>query len=243
MNIRSNPRHNKTKVLCLAALLLAGIAVYATVARYTVTATIFNTNCTSTINGGNCTLSSDGLTAGYAVYQNGPGVNSTLTPDSTGAGTLYDQWNLSFGNASSRSVYLTLTPINGAPPIFTGSQSFQATLYSRCFTDATASTDQNWTLITSTNYPNGDPTCAMRVLFTSAGVSYTLVMSPAEAAKSEPATGAATVTCTSNTSPCTSWTDVPTTGITNANVANLYNGGSSPIGQYYLSFNVSLTHP
>jgi hypothetical protein len=83
----------------------------------------------------------------------------------------------------------------------------------------------------------------MRVLFTYAGVNYTLVMSPEQAASGEPATGSATVTCTSGTSPCTSWTDVPTSGIANANVANLYNGGSSPIGQYYLTFNITLSHP
>ena len=232
----------------LCALLVLAIAAYATtVVKYTVTATIYNGGCTSTIDNGNCTIANDGS----AVYSTGLGMDSELTPDSTLSSILYDQWNLGIDKTSSRSLYLTLIPITSASPtIFTGSKSFKATLYSRCFTSSAATTEQNWTLITSQTFTGGsDTTCAMRVLFTYNKVSYTLVMSPDQAASGQPATGWATVTCTSGTSPCTSWTDVPTPGVVDqygnpvSNVANLYNGGSLPIGQYYLSFNVSLSHP
>jgi hypothetical protein len=227
-------------VCVLLALAIAAYAAKTTVAKYTVTATISNTDGA----GNPYTFQSDGKGA----YQNGPGITSDLTPDSSGAGTLYDQWNLSFGSASSRSVNLTLQPIGTAPTIFNGSQSFPATVYSRCFSDGTATTDQNWTLITLSSYPQGDTNCAMRILFTYAGIGYTLVMSPAQAASGEPATGTATVTCTSGASPCSSWTDVPTPGLVDgngnplSNVANLYSG-STFVGQYSLSFNVTLTHP
>jgi len=245
--MKANALHNE-RGLWLAALLLVAVAAYAKIIPYPVTATIFNGGCTASFNGtGNCTLQSDG--SGSAVYQNSSSINSALAPDSSTDAIPYYQWNFSFGPSSRRSVYLTLTPVPGtnSPTIFTGSQSFKATLYSRCFTDNTAATEQNWTLITGTNYPNGDSTCAMRVDFTYNSVSYSLVMSPNEAAKGMPATGAATVTCTSGGSPCTAWRDVPTIGVTDpatgldvSNVANLYNGGSTPIGQYYLTFNINL---
>jgi hypothetical protein len=225
---------------CLGLLLLIAIAAYAKIAQYTVTATIYNTDA----NNNPVTLQSDGGSTGYAVYQDSASLNSALAPDSTTDTIPYSQWNLSFGPSSSRSLYLTLVPANpNSPPSPWGSgpRSFKATLYSRCFTDSTAATQQSWTLIP---YGSPDSTCGMRVLFTYGGVNYTLVMSPEQAATGMPPTGSATVTCmSSGTSACTAWTDVATSGITNANIANLYNGGSTPIGQYYLSFNISLTHP
>jgi hypothetical protein len=222
--------------ICLALLL--AVAAYAAMAKYSVTATIYNTDASNNA----VTLQSDGGSKGYAIYQDSPSLNSALAPDSTTDTTPYYQWNVSFGPSSRRSVYLTLTPANSTTTFvpFQGSKSFKATLYSRCFADPGATTYQNWTQI-----PPGspDPNCGMRVLFTYGSVNYTLVMSPEQTATGEPPTGSATVSCKSTTSPCTAWIDVPTTGITNANVANLYNGGSTPIGQYYLTFNISLIHP
>lgn len=228
--------------VCLALLLLVAVIAYAKIIPYPVTATIFNGGCTASFNGtGDCTLQGDG--SGSAIYQNSSSIDSAFAPDSSADAIPYSQWNLSFGPSSRRSVYLTLVPANAnSQPIFTGTQSFKATLYSRCFTDSTAGTQQNWTQIRTS-----DTTCGMRVLFTYGGVNYTLVMSPEQAASGMPATGAATVTCTSGTYPCTLWTDVPTTGVLDpatgfdvSNVANLYNGGASPIGQYYLTFYINL---
>src|SRR5579864_5336088 len=190
--MKANALHNE-RGLWLAALLLVAVDAYAKIIPSPVTATIFNGVCTASFNGtGNCTLQSDG--SGSAVYQNSSSINSALAPDSSTDAIPYYQWNFSFGPSSRRSVYLTLTPTSSASPtIFTGSQSFKATIYSRCFTDSTAATEQNWTLITGANYPQGDTTCAMRVNFTYNSVSYSLVMSPAQAATGEPATGSATV--------------------------------------------------
>jgi hypothetical protein len=221
----TKPPVRLTCALC-ALLVLVIAAVAAT--RYTVTATIYNYDASSKA----FTLQSDGGTS--AVYSTGSGVDSALTPDSSGAGTLYDQWNLDLGH-SSRSYYLTLTPLNGSPTVFLGSLRFNGQLYSRCFTSS--GFYQNWTQI-QPNYP--DTNCAMRANFTYNGTGYSLVMSPAQTGS-----GTATVSCTNwstKSNSCVAWTDVPTAGIANANTANLFSG-STLVGQYYLSFNIVLTHP
>jgi hypothetical protein len=209
--------------LC-ALLALLGLAVIAVAAsKYTVTATMANGCCDANNNA--FTLQSDG----GGSYSNQGTVLSQLTPSNGSAN--YYQWSLDLTN-SSRSFYLTLNPISG-PDLFgspSASLPFNGQVYSRCFTPSLAL--QNWTQIVTS-----DNNCAMRVNFTYQGVSYTLVMSPQYSG-----TGTATVTCMSNSSPCSAWTDVPTPGITSANVANLYNG-SNLIGQYYLSFSITLTHP
>lgn len=158
------------------------------------------------------------------------------TPDGTaamGLRTSNDKTMFDLSN-SSRSFSMTLTPVNGsqAGP-FSGPLAFNGQLYSRCFTPNLGL--QNWTQIVTS-----DNNCAMRANFSYGGVGYSLVMSPQVAG-----TGTATVTCTSNSSPCSSWSDVPTTGpnASNPNVANLYGSGGALVGQYYLSFNISLTHP
>jgi hypothetical protein len=212
----------------LGALLILAVVAVAATARYTVTATIYNLDAA----GNAFTLQSDGSTS--AAYQTGTGIDSALTPDSTGAGTLYYQWNLDLTH-SSRSYYLTLSPLNGSSAVFSGSVSFNGQLYSRCFTSSGGY--QNWTQI-QPNFP--DTNCAMRANFTYNGTGYSLVMSPAQTG-----TGTATVSCSnwsSKSNSCVAWTDVPTAAITNANVANLYSG-STLVGQYYMSFNIVLTHP
>jgi hypothetical protein len=216
------------RLMCaLLALLVIAIAALAA-AKYTVTATI------SDANGTPYTLQSDG----GGSYSTGSGVDSEITPNVPGAGTLYYQWGLDLTN-SSRSFNLTLNGVDsssvGNAP-FVGTLPFNGQLYSRCFTSSGGY--QNWTQI-KIGYP--DTNCAMRVNFTYNGVGYTLVMSP-----SYQGTGTATVSCTNwstSSKSCSAWTDVPTAGITNANVANLYGSGGALVGQYSLSFDITLTHP
>jgi Tfp pilus assembly protein PilV len=212
------------RLMCVLLALL-GLAIAAlAVARYTVTANIYNHDS----NNNAFTLQSDGTAS--AVYSTGSGVASEITPNA-GAGGLY-QWFLNLTN-SSRSFYLTLTPLNGSSAVFSGALPFNGQLFSRCFTSNGGY--QNWTQI-----QYSDSNCAMRANFTYSGTGYSLVMSPTETG-----TGTATVTCTNwstSSKSCSAWTDVPTAGIANANVANLYNGANLA-GQYFLSFNIALTHP
>lgn len=213
------------RLLCaLLALLLVASAALAG-SRYSVTATISNSCCDT--NGNSYALQGDGAGA----YSNAGSLLSQLTPNN--GPTNYYQWSFDLSN-SSRSFSMTLTPVNGsqAGP-FSGPLAFNGQLYSRCFTPSLGL--QNWTQIVTS-----DNNCAMRANFSYGGVGYSLVMSPQVAG-----TGTATVTCTSNSSPCSSWSDVPTTGpnASNPNVANLYGSGGALVGQYYLSFNISLTHP
>ena len=208
-------------ILGLAIALLAA-------SKVTVTGTIYNFDG----NNNALTLQSDGTTS--AVYSPGSGVNSDLTPNVSGAGTLYYQWSFDLGS-SSRSYYLTLTPLNGSPAVFSGSLPFNGQLFSRCFTSSGGY--QNWTQI-QLQLP--DTNCAMRANFTYNGSGYSLVMSPSEAG-----TGTATVSCTNwnaKSNSCAAWTDAPTAGGVNANVAHLYGPGGLT-GQYFLSFSISLTHP
>jgi len=216
--------------LCLLGVLLSVGVSAASTARLTVTGIIYNYDA----DGNAFTLQSDGTSS--AAYSSGTGIDSALTPDSTGAGILYDQWNLDLTH-SSRSYLLTLAPLNGSPSVFSGSLAFNGQLYSRCFTSSGPTNYQNWTLI-QPGFP--DTNCAMRLNFSYNGAGYSLVMSPAQSG-----TGTATVSCTNwstKSKSCVAWTDVPTAGVANANVANLYRG-STLIGQYFLSFSAVITHP
>jgi hypothetical protein len=210
----------------LLAILIVAVGALAA-SKFTVTATIYNFDA----NNSAFTLQSDGATS--AVYSAGSGVNSTLTPNVPGAGTLYYQWSFDL-SSSSRSYYLTLSPLNGSPAIFSGSVPFNGQLVSRCFTSSGGL--QDWTQI-QPQFP--DTNCAMRANFSYNGTGYSLVMSP-----SETGTGTATVSCTNwstKSNSCVAWNVVPTIGIANANVADLYSG--TLIGQYSLSFMATMTHP
>jgi len=223
MTIRRPPIRSMCALLAMLSLAIAAPAA----SKFTVTATIYNFDA----NNNSFTLQSDGSTS--AVYSTGSGVDSEITPNVPGAGTLYYQWGLDLNN-SSRAFYMTLSPLNSSPTVFSGSLPFNGQLYSRCFTSSGGY--QNWTQI-QPQYP--DANCAMRVNFTYNGTGYSLVMSP-----SETGTGTATVTCTNwstSSKSCTAWADTPTAS-TNINVANLYNGGTL-VGQYFLSFNITLSHP
>jgi len=224
MTIRRPPIRSMCALLAMLSLAIAALAA----AKLTVTATIYNFDA----NNNPFTLQSDGSTS--AVYSPGSGVSSELTPNVPGAGVLYYQWSFDLGS-SSRAYYLTLTPLNGSPTVFSGALPFNGQLFSRCFTSSGGL--QNWTQI-QPGFP--DATCAMRANFTYNGSSYSLVMSPTETS-----TGTATVSCTNwstKSNACVAWTDVPTANVTNANVASLY-GPGGVVGQYFLSFNTMLTHP
>jgi hypothetical protein len=209
-------------LLALVSLSFGALAA----AKFSITATINNEDTSNNA----FTLQSDGSTS--AVYTTGSRVDSGLTP--TVGTPLYSQWGLNL-SSSSRSFYLTLKPLNGSPDLFSGQRlAFNGQLFSRCFTSTGAL--QNWTQIQF-----ADATCGMRVDFTFNRVNYSLVMSPTTAG-----TGSATVTCTKFSTisqSCSAWTDVPTPGIMNANVATLFGSGGAVVGQYFLSFNISLTHP
>jgi hypothetical protein len=218
----------------IVVLALTAFAAKST-ANYNITATMFNYDANNEPH----SLQSDGSTS--AVYD--PSTDSSISsylytsPACKTCGTSAFEWDLDVSQ-SSRSFLVTLTPINSSVGPFTGPVAFNGTLRSRCFDPA--NNVFSWLAIQTS-----DTNCAMRVDFTYYNVNYTLVMSPTESG-----TGTATVTCTnwnSTTATCSAWTDVPTTGVTNANVAHLYSvgrGGSmKPIGSYALSFDLSLTHP
>jgi len=224
MTIRRPPIRSMCALLAMLTLAVAAPAA----SQLTVTATIYNFDA----NNNPFTLQSDGSIS--AVYSPGSGVSSNLTPNVNGAGNLYYQWSFDLGS-SPRSYYLTLTPLNGSPTVFSGSLPFNGQLFSRCFTSSGGL--QNWTQIQS-QFPNTN--CAMRANFTHNGNGYSLVMSPTETG-----TGTATVSCTNwstKANACVAWTDVPTANVTTANVANLY-GPGGVVGQYFLSFNITLSHP
>ncbi len=213
-------------LLVVTGMLILSISAWGGIQK-TISATIFNQDSL----GNAYALQSDGTSS--ALYKTGAGVDSDLTPIKAINGTVYFQWDLDLSH-SSRSFYLTLSPLNGSPIVFAGSMAFNGQLYSRCFTSSGGY--QNWTLI-QPQYP--DTNCAMRVNFTYNGTGYSLVMSPEQTG-----TGTATVTCTNwstSSKSCVAWTDVPTGG-SNANVANLYSG-STLVGQYLLSFKITLTNP
>jgi hypothetical protein len=223
-----NPTRSRFAIGLFVLVALA-VAAWAA-AMLNVTATINNYDP----NNAGYTLQSDGTIS--AVYSSGSGVTSNISPNSGGG---YYQWNLDL-SSSSRSFVVTLTPVNGSPAGPFAQAAFNGVLHSRCF-GTNSSTNVNWTTI-QPGYP--DSNCAMRVNFTYNGVAYTLVMSP-----DYPGTGTATVSCTrwsSKTKSCSSWTDVPTAGGANANVANLYAGSpgsQTNIGSYALSFNIGVTNP
>src|ERR1044071_9008209 len=210
--------------ISLFSLLAIGLAFAA--AMLSVTATIDNYDGNSVA----YTLQSDGTNS--ATY------GGNISPN-TGNGTQYYQWNADL-SSSSRSVYVTLTPVNGSSTGPFTRAAFNGVLHSRCF-GTNSGTYVNWTTI-QPGYP--DTNCAMRANFTYTGVPYTLVMSP-----DYPGTGTTTVSCTkwnTKTKSCSAWSDVPTTGSANANVANLYSGDPGLqvlVGSYALSFNISVTNP
>ena len=215
----------KAVLLAVTGMLMLSMSAWGGIQK-TISATIYNQDSL----GNPYTLESDGTSS--ALYKTGAGVDSDLTPIKAINGVVYFQWDLDL--STSRSFYLTLTPLNGSPIVFSGSMAFNGQLYSRCFTSSGGY--QNWTQI-QPNY--ADTNCAMRVNFTYNGTGYSLVMSPEQTG-----TGTATVTCTNwstSSKSCVAWTDVPTGG-TNANVANLYSG-STLVGQYLLSFKITLTNP
>jgi hypothetical protein len=213
----------------LTSITVLGLAMAALAAsKITVTATIYNFDASNNP----FTLQSDGSTS--AVYTPESGVSSNLTPNVAGAGVLYYQWSFDL-SSSSRAYFLTLTPLSGSPPVFSGALPFNGQLFSRCFTSSGGY--QNWTQI-QPEFP--DASCAMRANFTYNGNGYSLVMSPTETG-----TGTATVNCTNwstKANACVAWTDVPTANVTDANVANLY-GPGGVVGQYFFSFNITFTHP
>jgi hypothetical protein len=218
----------------IVVLALTAFAAKST-ANYNITATMFNYNA----NNVPYSLQGDGSTS--TVYN--PNTDSSILsylypdPNCTHCGTTAYEWALDLSQ-SSRFFLVTLTPISSPAGPFTGPVAFKGKLRSRCFDPG--NNVYSWLAIQTS-----DTNCAMRADFTYNNVNYTLVMGP-----NESGTGTTTVTCTkwnSTTTTCSDWTDVPNTGVTNANVAHLYsvgrNGSTKLIGSYALSFNISLTYP
>lgn len=211
------------RILVALTLPLAAVVAAWAAGAFDVTATIYNYNGITPY-----TLQSDGSSS--ATYSGDFTPSTHVVPD-------YYQLDLML--SKSRSVVLTLSPLNGSPaPPFTGPLALPGSiLYSRCFTPSGGY--QDWTQIQPST-PDGN--CSMRVNFTYEGVNYILVMSP-----EYPGTGTATVTCTtwsSSAKSCVAWTDVPNSSAANPNVAFLLNksNGETYVGSYSLSFNVTLTH-
>jgi hypothetical protein len=184
------------------------------------------------------------LTESDGSYPDGPGYGAgSATYTTTGSSPakpttssyVYSSggWYLYLGNQQARTIWLTLASQgvrdsnNNPIPDYYYSSSVEA--YSRCFNGTTE--------IPFTSILNSYTNCSFGVDFSSEGIGYKLVMTPNLPAPG-PATGTATVTCTSNTSPCTSWTIVP-----NGTAANLYQvtrRGLVYLGQYQNTYNISI---
>lgn len=215
----------------LILVLMLTVAAQKTSAGYNMTATLYNYDAANTP----FAFQSDGTAS--AVYSPSSSLLSYAYPDPScrNCGVTGYEWAFDL-TQSSRSFLLTLTPVNGSPAgPFSGTRAFSGEVRSRCF-------DPGNNVFSWLAIQTSDTNCAMRVNFTYQNASYSLVMGPIE-----PGTGTATVACTSwNGSACSAWTDVPTAGVANANVAHLYlsgKRGSTLIGSYALSFNVTLTRP
>lgn len=224
----TNSNVMKRVALGATVLLVVAIGMGSKTPVYTGTLTISNYNGATPY-----TLQSDG---------NGSASYSVEFVDN-GSGTYY-QLNLD-PVPTSRSILLTLTPVNGSPagpfagPVaLSGSTPNPPILFSRCFTPGGTSTYQDWTKIAP---GTPDTNCAMRVNFYYNGVQYTIAMTP-----EYPGTGTATVSCTQTSGgSCVAWTDEPTTGA-NANVAFLYAKGKKTdtlVGSYSMTFSMTVTHP
>lgn len=226
-------------LLLLIALVSGFAAAYgggATSGSYNISATFSNYDA-----GNNpFTLQGDGSSSAIYDPNHDSSILSYLYPDPNckGCGTTGYEWALDLSQ-SSRSFLVALAPVNGSSNgPFLGPTALNGKLRSRCFDPS--NNVYSWLAIQTS-----DSNCAMRVDFTYNNVNYTLVMSPIE-----PGTGTATVTCTSlnsSTSTCSAWTDIPTTGVPNADVAHLYSvsksGKLTLLGSYALSFEMTLTHP
>lgn len=150
-------------------------------------------------------------------------------------------WQLFLGNQSLRTLRLTFSPVNGAPPapVPNGSYSADTEVYSHCYNSANQ--DTGFLPIapgTSNNH------CSLGIDFSSGRTKYRLVMNPVN----YPGTGWATVSCnTTAGTACANWTIVPnTTDTTYATIAYLFeftNKGLAYIGPYRNTFRIDVTNP
>jgi hypothetical protein len=159
-------------------------------------------------------------------YSGGDGVISQIFADS-------GDWVLDLRDQTLRAVHLTFNPV-GLPGPLTGSGSYNARVLSRCFDP-----QDNITGFLEIGEGESNALCSLRVMFTSSGKQYALVMSPLQGG-----TGTATVSCaeTDGDGTCEHWTIVPTSGP--LTVANLYEIGKAGRetfkGAYYNTFAIDV---
>ncbi len=147
-------------------------------------------------------------------------------------------WSLDLFSQSLRRVWISLSPVNGAtPPAPNGLYADKVEIYSRCY-------DSSGALVPYVSIPAGTSNnrCIFSFDFEYGRTTYKLALGQF----SPPASGWASATCHSSSSPsgtpCTSWTIAPNMIDANATIANLYTG-SQFIGQYYNTFRIEVTTP
>jgi hypothetical protein len=154
----------------------------------------------------------------------------------TGAG-----WSLTLFNQSLRTVWVTLTPIDGSVPAApSGFYSQNVELYSWCF-------DASGTRVSYLSIPAGTSNnqCIFSFDFASGRTKYKLAMGQFPS----PASGSVSVACLSagSNGQCNRWTLTPNSIAPNANIANLYkfanNGSLVYVGQYFNTFRIDISIP
>ena len=181
----------------------------------------------------------------FGTYQTDSATNVTSRIDGDGCAGNNCDGSLYLDNSTNRSYRLTLNRLSGSGP--TGTYSFHGHLHCVCFDPTGATTNTvDWFSITTSN-----PNCGLRVRVPLNNTNYALLMNPRY--DSPQPTGRATVTCTQQLpgGSCVAWTIVPNPTQSsinpNPNVANLYsiakNGTYNFVGQYTLTYSMSVTYP
>jgi hypothetical protein len=150
-------------------------------------------------------------------------------------------WVLDTSSSTTRSVRIGFTqPVPGqsgpVTPPFTTSQMVHPRFISQCS-------------LVGIDYrkiaPGATVGCPVHVGFNYNGTQYELAMNP----QNYPATEFAAVTCTSAAgSPCSKWTIEPLSS-TVGNIAELlgpapkHNQGPAQLGEFYMTFSITLTNP
>ena len=221
------------------ALLICAVTI-APLAAAQKPAPVVQTNVTSIVHDKDAlgttlyTGSDDYNGTGQASYTSVLNVMSTIS----GAG-----WGLSLYNQTVRTIHLTFNHLSGGTAPLPPSAYYweNVEIYSICH-------DTYGNAVAFPGITSATPNCSFGLDFTDNKIKYKLVMSPNLPAAG-PATGSATVTCTSGSAPCVSWTITPNSGANGSSygVANLYefghNGSLVYIGQYSNTYRIDVTNP
>jgi len=145
-----------------------------------------------------------------------------------GGGT--GEYELDLSQQTTRKVNLDFNVLTGTPNIWSWSGSYEATIFSRCYSDSSGNS-----LVSLLTLPKGASYnyCSLRINFSYNGGSYSFVMAPpAELPSSAPMTSLALVKCNGVASDnnCSNWTITPNG--TSADLIESTRRGSVVVGSY-----------